>query len=149
MAEYQEKLMTALKEAMKAKDNKRRDTLRLLTSAFKQVQVDEQRDLSSDDELKILQKEAKKRRESVDELIKAGRAAQAEDEQYELALIESFLPKQMSRDEIAKIVQEVIEETGASSMQDMGQVMGQVMPRTGGRADGKEVSRIVKELLST
>lgn len=148
MAETLDQLNAAIKEAMKNKDTARRDTLRLLSSAIKQLQVDSQRDLSNDEEQDILQKEAKKRRESIGELAKAGRVEQAEQEEYELGVIEAFLPAQLSEAEIRVMVQEAIAQSGASSQREMGKVMGLLQARTKGVADGKLVSSIVKESLS-
>lgn len=148
MAEYKDKLNAALKEAMKNKDTKKRDTLRLLTSAFKQVEVDTREELTSEQELDILQKEAKKRKESISELENAGREEQAADEQYELELIETFLPEMMGRDEIEALVKEAVSATGASTQKDMGRVMGKLMPQVKGKADGSLVSQIVREHLT-
>ncbi len=146
MAEYADKIMVALKEAMKAKDTERRNTIRLIQSAFKQVQVDEQRELTTDDELNILKKEAKKRRETIEELEGAGR--ETDDEQFELEVIESFMPEMMSREQIEVLAKEAIAETGASSQKDMGKVIGLVMSKSEGRADGSDVSAVVRELLN-
>lgn len=143
-----ESLNNALKEAMKNKDGERRDTLRLLTSAIKQFEIDERHDVTEQEATDILQKEAKKRRESILELDKAGRTEQSAQEKFELALIEEFLPKQLSRDEIEAIVKEAIQQTGATTAKEMGKVMGVVQPKTKGLADGKVVSDIVKALLS-
>jgi uncharacterized protein YqeY len=145
MAQYKEKINEALKEAMKSKDNALRDTIRLLQAAFKQVEVDTRKDLTEDGEMDILLKEAKKRRESIEELAKAGR--DTGEEVYELGVIESFLPKQMSEDEIRALVTAAIAETGATTQKDMGKVMGKLNPQTKGKADGKLVSQIVKEAL--
>jgi uncharacterized protein YqeY len=145
MAQYKEKINEALKEAMKSKDNALRDTIRLLQAAFKQVEVDTRKDLTEDGEMDILLKEAKKRRESIEELAKAGR--DTGEEVYELGVIESFLPKQMSEDEIRALVKAAIAETGATTQKDMGKVMGKLNPQTKGKADGKLVSQIVKESL--
>ena len=146
MADYKDKLMAAVKDAMKSKDNQRRDTIRLLQAAFKQVEVDTRKELSADEELDILTKEAKKRRESIDELEKAGRDAGGE--QYELDLITEFLPAQMSEDEVRKLAKQAIAETGAKEQRDMGRVMAKLSPQTKGKADGKLVSTIVRELLT-
>jgi len=145
MAEYNDKLSEALKEAMRNKDGQRRDALRLLTSAFKQVEVDTRKELTAEIEMDILIKEAKKRRESIDELAGAGR--DTTQERYELELIESFLPAQLSREEIEALVRDAIAKTGASSAKEMGKVMGLITPQTKGKADGKLVSTIVKEML--
>lgn len=143
-----DQLMSALKEAMKNKDTERRNTIRLLQSAIKQVEVDERRELSDEDVVDILQKEAKKRRESIDELTAAGREEQAQAEQDELDIIIEFLPEQLSREEIEVLVRDAIAKTGASSPKEMGKVMGILVPQTKGRADGKLVSLVVRELLS-
>jgi uncharacterized protein YqeY len=148
MSHTKEAINSAIKEAMKTKDNERRDALRLLQAAMKQVEIDERKDLSEEEALDILTKEAKKRRESIEELAKAGRAENLAQEQYELALIEEFLPKQLTRDEIEVLVRAAIQQTGAASAKEMGKVMGVLQPQTKGRADGKLVSTIVKELLS-
>jgi hypothetical protein len=145
MAEYNDKLNEALKDAMRNKDGQRRDALRLLTSAFKQVEVDTRKELTAEIEMDILIKEAKKRRESIDELAGAGR--DTTQERYELEMIESFLPAQLSREEIEALVRDAIAKTGASSAKEMGKVMGLITPQTKGKADGKLVSTIVKEML--
>ena len=141
-------LQSALKEAMKNKDNQRRDALRLVMSAIKQVEVDTQKELNAADVVDVLQKEAKKRRESIEEYDKAGRADLVEQERAELTIIEGFLPQSLSAGEIAAIVSEVIAQTGATSARDMGRVMGPVMQRVKGVADGKLVNQVIRELLS-
>jgi uncharacterized protein YqeY len=148
MDDIKAKLQVALKEAMIAKDNQRRDVIRVLTSAIKQVEVDSQKTLSAEDVVAVLQKEAKKRRESIDEAAKLGRAEIVEREKQELAILEEFLPRQLSREEIAAIVREVIAQTGVTSAKEMGKLMGVLMPRVKGLADGKLVNEVVKELLS-
>ncbi|MBL8155698.1 MAG: GatB/YqeY domain-containing protein [Anaerolineae bacterium] len=148
MDDVKAKLQAALKEAMVAKDNQRRDVIRVLTSAVKQVEIDSQKTLSAEDVVAVLQKEAKKRRESIDEATKLGRAEIVEREKQELAILEEFLPRQLSREEIAVIVREVIAQTGVTSAKEMGKLMGALMPRVKGLADGKLVNEVVKELLS-
>lgn len=147
MEHPKEQIGNALKEAMKNKDGQRRDVLRLLSSAFKQQEIDTQKELTTEQAMDILQKEAKKRRESIAELTAASRAEQLAAEQYELALIEEFLPKQLSDGEIRAIVQAAIASTGAADAKEMGKVMSIVQPQTKGLADGRVVSQIVKELL--
>lgn len=141
-------MQAALKEAMKNKDMARRNAIRSLNSAIKQVEIDEQRELSAEDVVELLRKEAKRRRESIEEYQNAGRDDLAESEQFEINVIEDFLPREMSEDEIADVVQEVIAEVGASSPKDVGKVMGPVMNRLKGLADGKVINKIVKEQLS-
>jgi len=147
MAEYKDKLMSALKAAMKNKEKERRDTIRQLQAAIKQVEIDKQKDLSTDQEMDILIKEAKKRRESIEELSNAGR--ETADEERELAIIESFLPEQMSEEDIRELAEQAVAETGATEMRDMGKVMGKLSAQTKGKADGKLVSTIVRELLTS
>lgn len=147
MERPKDQINNALKEAMKNKDGQRRDVLRLLTSAFKQQEIDTQKEVTDEQALDILQKEAKKRRESIAELTAAHRAEQLAAEQYELALIEEFLPRQLTEAEIRAIVTEAIASTGAVGGKEMGKVMTVIQPRTKGLADGKLVSQIVKELL--
>lgn len=141
-------LADALKEAMKSKDNATRDVIRLLQSAVKQVEIDTRKDLSPDEVMDVLQKEAKKRRESIVDYEKGGRQELADAEKDELIIIEKFLPKQLSADEVREIVKAVITETGATSAKDLNKVMPVVMARVKGIADGKLVSQIVKESLS-
>ena len=140
-------LQTALKDAMKARDSDRRNAIRLLQSAIKQAEIDSRAELDNDAVMSILQKEAKKRREAIAELERAGRRADADSEKFELALIEDFLPRQLTAAELKPIVQAAIAETGAVSMKQMGQIMKIVMPKVSGLADGKQVSAIVRELL--
>jgi len=147
MENLKQELQTALKDAMRNKDKDRRDVIRFIQSAVKQVEVDEQTELDDDEIMQILQKEAKKRREAIAELEEAGREEMAEQEKYELTVIEDFLPKQLSEEELKPIVQSAIDETGATSMRDMGDIMKIVMPKVQGRADGRQVNAIVKELL--
>jgi hypothetical protein len=143
-----EQIQQHLKEAMKSGDTRRREALRLLMAAFQQVEVDQRKDLTESDAIAILMTEAKKRRETIEESEKAGRIALGEQEKYELALIEGYLPRQLSREEIEKLVRAAVQEVGATTPKDMGQVMKVLMPRVQGLADGKLVSTIVKEILS-
>jgi uncharacterized protein YqeY len=142
------KLQEALKQAMVNKDVTRRDVIRMLTSAIKQVEVDTRKTVSPEDALAVLQKEAKKRRESIDEAEKVGRADLAEQEKIELAILEEFLPQQLSREEITALAQQAIAETGVTSAKEMGKLMGALMPKVKGLADGKLVNEVVRELLS-
>ncbi|MEO8607463.1 MAG: GatB/YqeY domain-containing protein [Chloroflexota bacterium] len=148
MDDVKTKLDAALKEAMVSKDAKRRDVIRTLLSAIMQVKIDTRKDVSPEDAVGILQKEAKKRRESIEEMDKAGRTDLSEQEKYELGLIESFLPQQLSRDEITAIVRETIAQTGVTSAKEMGKLMGALMPKVKGLADGKLVNEVVREALS-
>lgn len=147
MTEPKEQLQAALKEAMINKDNVRRDVIRGLVSAVKQVEIDSQKTLNAEDTVAVLQKEAKKRRESIDEAVKVGRSEIADQEKIELAIIEGFLPTQLSREQVATIVQETIAQTGVTSPKEIGKLMGALMPKVKGLADGKLVNEVVRELL--
>ena len=142
-------LNEALKAAMVAKESARRDVIRLMQSAVKQVEIDSQKTLADDDVLAILQKEVKKRRESADEARKAGREDIATNEEAEIAIIETFLPRQLTREEISAIVRQTIEQTGVTSPKEMGKLMGALMPKVKGIADGKLVNEVVREQLSS
>src|SRR5262245_35600958 len=115
MEDPKAQLQAALKQAMINKDNTRRDVIRMLTSAIKQVEIDTRKEVNAEDTVAILQKEAKKRRETIDEAEKSGRTELAASEKQELAILEEFLPKQLSRDEIAALVKEAIAQTGVTS----------------------------------
>ena len=148
MEDPRPKMQAALKEAMINKENTRRDVLRMTISAFKQVEIDERRELSPEDVVAILQRELKKRHDSVDEARKAGREDVAGKEETELKILEAFLPEQLSRDEIVVLAQDAIRSTGAASAKDMGKVMSALMPKVKGKADGKLVNEVVRDLLS-
>ncbi len=137
-----------LKEAIKSQNNARRDALRGLMAAIRQVEVDKQKDVSDDDVVAILQKEAKNRNETIDAFTQGGRPEDAEQERLELTIIEQYLPEQLGREELEALVEEAIARTGASSVQDTGKVIGLVMQQAKGRADGKVISQIVREKLS-
>lgn len=148
MPDLKQQLQEALKDAMKAKNRERRNAIRLLQSAIKQVEIDERKSLNDAAILDILRREAKKRRETITELESAGRAEEAASERFELTVTEEFLPRQLTNDELRPIVQEAIGEIGATSIQELGQVMSLVMPRVRGLADGKSINALVRELLS-
>lgn len=141
-------MQAALKEAMLNKDTARRDAIRVAMSAIKQVEVDERRELTAEDVVVILQKEVKTLRESIQEWRNAGRGAeQIAELEHNLGVLESFLPQQLSRDEIKALVEAAIAQTGAASVKEMGKVMGVLMPQVKGKADGKLVNEVVRELL--
>ncbi len=141
-------LQQDLKAAMRAGDVLRKSVIRMAMSAIKNAEIDKQAPLTEDEAMRILQSEAKKRRDSIIDYEKAGRADMVEQEKAELAIIETYLPKQLSRAEISAEAQTVIDEVGATGMKDMGKVMRLLMPRFDGRADGKLVNQIVRELLA-
>ncbi len=141
-------MQAALKEAMLNKDTARRDAIRVAMSAIKQVEVDERRELTAEDVVVVLQKEVKTLRESIQEWQNAGRGAeQIAELEHNLGVLESFLPQQLSREEIKALVEAAIAQTGAASVKEMGKVMGVLMPQVKGKADGKLVNEVVRELL--
>jgi uncharacterized protein YqeY len=137
-----------VKEAMKAKDTKKRDALRLLTSAFKQIEVDERKELSNEDVIKIIQTQIKRRNDSANQYKEAGREELMQQELDEIAYYEVYLPKQLSDEELSQKLKSIIEKVGASSPKDMGKVMGAASKELAGVADGKRISTCVKELLA-
>ena len=138
-----------LKEAMKAKDVKKRDALRLLSSAFKQIEVDERRELSDADIIKIIQTQIKRRNDSASQYKDANREDLMQQELDEIKYYEAYMPKQLSDDELSDKIREIIASLGASSMKDMGKVMGVASKELAGSADGKRISDMVKSLLSS
>lgn len=144
--------------AMKAKDEIRLSTLRLLSSAFNYERIAKQHELSDDEEIVVIRREAKKRNDAIEGLKQAqGKKSTATaetlierigKEEKELAVLKEFLPQDMSEEEINKFIDEAIAETGANSVQEMGKVIGAVMQKTKGRADGGKVSGLVREKLT-
>lgn len=143
-----EQISSDIKEAMKAKDVERRDALRLLSSAMKQVEVDERKELSDEDVIAIIQKQIKQRNDAAAQYKAAGRDELYDKEVAEIAVFETYLPAQLSDSELESAVKAIIEKTGASSMKDMGKVMGLAGKELAGQADGKRISGCVKALLS-
>ena len=137
-----------LKEARLARDDERRDALALILASLRSAEKELQRPLSEDEELQVLQRERKKRVEAFQAFEAAGREEQADKEDYELEVLEEFMPEPLSDDELDEIVDDVIAEVGATSLRDIGRVMADVMPRVSGKADGSAVSQIVREKLA-
>ncbi|MBK7896188.1 MAG: GatB/YqeY domain-containing protein [Candidatus Promineifilaceae bacterium] len=133
--------------AMKSGDTAKRNTVGLLLAAIKQEEIDGQTTLDDTAVQALLTKQAKQRRESIADYEKAGNAEMAASEQAELVIIESYLPQQMGRAEIAAIAAEIVAELGVTDAKGMGQVMGKLMPRLKGQADGRLVNEVVRELL--
>ncbi len=148
MSKLKEKLQQDLKDAMKAKDNVTRDTIRFLMSSLKQIEVDERKELSDKDIVKIIQRSIKQREDSMKQYKDAGRDDLYEQELTGVQILKKYLPKQLDDDELKAVILDIIKQTSASSMKDMGKVMGLAIKQTAGRADGKRINNIVKELLS-
>jgi uncharacterized protein YqeY len=137
-----------LKQARLARDDDRRDALSLILSSLRSAEKELQRPLSEDEELQVLQRERKKRVEAAEAYEQAGRAEQADGEEYELDVLEEFMPEPLSEEELEEIIDNVIAEVGATSIRDLGRVMADVMPQVSGRADGSTVSQLVREKLA-
>lgn len=143
-----EKLMEDLKLSMKDKDTVRKNAVQSVRAAIKQVEVDNRVELSDEDIIGVIAKEAKKRKDVLPEYEKSGRTDLIDELKKEIEVLMGYLPSQLSKEELGEIVKQAISEVGATSMKDMGKIMASVMPKIKGRADGGAVNAIVKELLS-
>lgn len=143
-----EQITNDLKDAMRAKDKKKLDALRLITAAIKQIEVDERIEVDDDRLLSILDKMAKQRRESIEQFEKAGREDLVAQEQYELDVISNYLPEPLTEEEIRQLIDEAMQQLDAKTMAEMGKVMAQLKPKLQGRADMSEVSKIIRAKLS-
>jgi uncharacterized protein YqeY len=132
---------------MKEKKNELRDALRLLTSAFKQIEVDERKELSDDDVIKIIQKQVKQRNDAMTQYRDAGREDLYEKEAAEAAIFETYLPKQLSDEELVNALQAIIQSVGATSIKDIGKIMGAASKTLGATADGKRINECAKKIL--
>ena len=143
-----ERIENELKEAMRERDNDRRDALRLILASLRSAEKELQRPLADQEELQVLQRERKRRVEAEEAFRTAGREEQADTEDYELEVLEEFMPEPLSEAELEEIIDDAIAENGATSLRDLGRVMADVMPQVAGRADGSEVSQLVREKLA-
>jgi uncharacterized protein len=137
-----------LAEAMRARDGLRRDALRLILSNLRAAEKELQRELHDEEELQVLQREKKKRLEAAEAFRTGGKEERAEQEEQELAVIEEFMPEPLSEEELETIIDDAIAECGATSLRDLGRVMADIMPQVAGRADGGQVSQLVREKLA-
>jgi uncharacterized protein YqeY len=142
-----DRILQDIKDAMRARDKPRLGTLRLITSAIKQIEVDKRIELDDEQVLSVLDKMCKQRRESITQFEKAGRDDLIAQEVSELDIIQPYLPEQLSDTEIAGLIDAAMTATGASSIKDMGKVMGQLKPKLQGRADMGAVSTMIKSKL--
>ena len=143
-----ERIDGELKAARLARDAERRDALSLVLNALQAAQKELRRPLSDEEELQVLQRERKRRLEAAEAFRKGGREEQADDEEYELEVLEEFMPEPLSEEELEEIIDDVISEVGATSIRDMGRVMAGVRHQVSGRADGSAVNQLVKEKLA-
>jgi uncharacterized protein YqeY len=137
-----------LKTAMRAREQERTDALRLTLASLRSAEKEVQRPLKEDEELHVLQRERKRRAEAAEAFRGGGRDEQAAKEERELEIIQEFMPEPVDEDELERIIDDAIAETGATSLRDLGRVMADVMPQVAGRADGSVVSQLVREKLA-
>ena len=142
------KLTQSLKDAMRAKDELRKRTIRLTMAAIKNAEIDKRSELEEPAVLAILQKEVKSCRETIEGAQRANRPDLIAEAEAEIAILEEYLPQPLTSDELESLAREAVAESGAASPREMGNVMRILMPRVRGRADGKEASQIVRRLLS-
>ncbi|HEY1014456.1 MAG TPA: GatB/YqeY domain-containing protein [Herpetosiphonaceae bacterium] len=143
-----EQLTNDMKEAMRAKDQQRLDTIRMALASIKNARIDLGRDLDEDEALKVLQKEAKRRRDAAESYHAAKRPDLAEPEERELALLEAYLPKLMGADALRPLVAAVIAEVGATGPGDLSKLMPVLMSRFKGQAEGRTLNQVARELLT-
>ena len=143
-----ERIQEELKDAMRDRDNQRRDALRLILSSLQSAEKELQRQLTEQEELQVLQRERKRRVEAEEAFRSAGREEQADAEDFELEVLEELMPEPLGEEELEEIIDDAIAENGATSLRDLGRVMADVMPQVAGRADGAEVSQLVREKLA-
>lgn len=143
-----DQLSNDLKDAMRQRDARRREVLRMALAAVHNAEIAAREELADDAVLAVLTTEAKRRRESIAEFGKAGRTDLVEKEEAELVILAAYLPEQLSRDAIVEVARRVIEQTGASGPKDIGKVMPVLMQELRGRADGRAANEVVRELLS-
>ena len=143
----QDRIESGMRDAMRARDERRTQTLRMAMSAAHNRQIELGRSLSDEDYLEILGRQVKQRRESIEAFRAGGRETMAANEEAEAVILAEFLPEPLTGEELDRIVRAAIAETGAASPADLGGVMSRVVPQTKGRADGKAVSDMVRRLL--
>ncbi|WP_404428758.1 GatB/YqeY domain-containing protein [Sutcliffiella horikoshii] len=143
-----ERLNTDIKQAMKDKDKEKLSVLRMVKSSIQNESIKHGRDLSEEEELTVLSRELKQRKDSLQEFDKAGREDLVHKLQGEIAIVEHYMPVQLSEDELSAIVQQTIADVNATSKADMGKVMGALMPKVKGKADGSLVNKLVQQHLS-
>ncbi len=145
--DVKERLHADLTTAMRDGNTQRRDVLRMMLAAIKQVEIDDRKTLDDAGVVEVLRKQVKQRQESIADFEKAGRPADVERERAECVIIESYLPQMMSREEVEQIAKSIIDELGVTDTKSMGQVMGRLMPHVKGKADGRVVNEVVRGLL--
>lgn len=148
MANIDDRLQEDIKLSMKAGDKSKTETFRSLRAQFKDAKIKKGEELDESEEIQILTTAAKRRKESIEQFRKGNREDLVEKEQFQLKLIEKYLPEQFTEEELSDIISETISSLGVNDIKDMGRVMGTLMPKVKGKADGKLVQLKVRELLS-
>ena len=143
-----EQLLQDFKEAMKEKNELKKNTIMMVRATILQIEKDTQKEVTETEILEILSKEVKKRKDSLEDIMKSGRKDLINQVNEEINIIKSYLPAELTEEELINIIKEVIEETGATTMKDMGKVMGVAKVKTAGRADNKKINEIVRQMLS-
>lgn len=143
-----EQLMADLKEAMKNKDTVRKNAVTMIRAGILQIEKDTQKELNDEGVIDVISKQLKQRKDSLEDFLKAGRDDLIAQTNEEIALLERYLPAQMSYDEVKAVVKEAVERLGITGMKQMKDLMADVMPKVKGRADGKAVNEAAKELLN-
>ncbi|CAG9619362.1 GatB/YqeY domain-containing protein [Sutcliffiella rhizosphaerae] len=143
-----ERLNTDIKQAMKDKDKEKLSVLRMVKSSIQNESIKHGRDLSEEEELTVLSRELKQRKDSLQEFDKAGREDLVHKLQGEIVIVEHYMPVQLSEEELATIIRQIIADVNATSKADMGKVMGALMPKVKGKADGSLVNKLVQQHLS-
>lgn len=143
-----DQLMEDLKVAMKEKDVVRKSTITMLRAAIKQMEVDQRVDLDDENVIEIIAKQIKQKRSALEEFEKANRQDLVDEAHQEIKVLEAYLPEQLSEEELKQVITEAIAETGAATPKEMGKVISLVSGKTKGRADGKLIATLVKEILS-
>jgi len=143
-----EQLKSDLKDAMRAKEIAKRDSIRSINTMIKQIEVDERIELDDAKIIQLIQKGIKQREEAIIQFKEAQRDDLVENEQNQIDIFSLYLPKQLSEEELETIIQAIIDEVGATSMKDMGKIMNPAKEKIGGSADGKRINQMVKKLLS-
>ncbi len=147
--ELKDRIDSECKTALKSGEKIKVSTLRMILAEVKNAEIAKRGDLSEEELLAVVAREARKRKEAIEEFGKGGREDLVAKESEELAIIQAYLPEQMSDGEVRSIVEETIKEVGATSSGDLGKVMGKLMPKIKGKADGKKVNQMVREMLQS
>lgn len=144
-----EKFVDDLKQSMRTGDTARRDVIRYIRSAIRNMEIERQKEADDEAVIDLLGRQAKQRRDSIEAFTEGNRQDLADKEKAELEIILEYMPAQLSEEELTELVKKAIDEAGATSPADMGKVMGRVMPQVKGKAEGRQVSTIASELLKS